>query len=324
MEKRKSDKEKKSAGKRGVLLNIALVICVLVLLVSGYKLIESIVEYNAGSNYYDSLGDYVTNPEPTPTPPETPSQPQDPSAPAVTPTPAPTGEEEFPDDDVPPPEEGDDDYVPPGESAPTAKPPSYVDNTAPNEWPTVDFTGLSEINPDVAAWIRAPGTNIDYPVVNANDYDYYLNHLFDGRVNKAGTLFIDYRNKPGFTDRNTIIYGHNMRNHSMFWTLTRYKTEAYYTTHRTMMLITPEGNYYLAVFAAFVASPTEDAWRVPFLSDDDFSSWVAMLRSRSSFQSDVSVVPGDKVVTLSTCSYEYNDARYVVYGKLLPQTAIDN
>lgn len=182
----------------------------------------------------------------------------------------------------------------------------------------VDFDALRAINSDVSAWLTCAGTKIHYPVVQTTDNVYYLTHLFDRTENSAGCLFIDSRNHTGFIDRNTIIYGHNMRNQSMFATLTQYKDAAFYQAHPSMQLLTPQGNYRLELFAGYVAGTDAPAWQVSFSDDDAFEQWIRDVRARSTFQSDVSVTAADKVVTLSTCSYEFDDARYVVLGKLTP------
>ncbi|MDR3277839.1 MAG: class B sortase [Oscillospiraceae bacterium] len=282
-------------------LNAMLAVCVAVMLFSGYMIYENLSEYKRGADFYTDLGGgFLSEPD---APPAAAS-----AAPADTPDPA-YADPLAPDE--PPPE--------PDESAK----PNYVDTPAPDVWPVVDFAGLSEINSEVTAWLRCGGTNIDYPVAQGADNSYYLTHLFNRNQNKAGTLFIDSRNKPGFTDANTIIYGHNMRNHSMFWTLTRYKSQAFFNSHPTMKLITPDGNYVLELFAGYVANPQqEDAWQIRFASAADFESWLETARARSSFTSGVSVTAADRVVTLSTCSYEFSDARYILVGKLVPTTGV--
>lgn len=92
----------------------------------------------------------------------------------------------------------------------------------------VDFDGLKAQNPDVAAWIQIPALEVSYPVVKGTDNEYYLHHMFDGQEHKNGSIFIDYHNQADFTDHNTIIYGHNMKNGSMFGTLSRYQEESLY------------------------------------------------------------------------------------------------
>jgi sortase B len=272
------------------------------MLVSGYKLVDGMLEYKRADDAYSEIGRDFVKPPP------------DISVPAPAPeSPSPQPAPQPPDDTVTADETVSD------ESDPPAKP-NYVDNPTPDYWPEVDFEGLRGVNPDFAAWLLCVGTNVNYPVVHGADNTYYLTHLFDYRQNGSGSLFIDYRNSPGFADRNTIIYGHNMRNHSMFWTLTRYRDPAFYRAHPTFRLLTSEGNYEIQLFAGYVASTENNAWRVHFSSDDDFLEWVGARKGYSAFASDVSVEAGDRVVTLSTCAYDFNDARYVLFGKLVPFT----
>lgn len=183
--------------------------------------------------------------------------------------------------------------------------------------PQVDFGGLSAINPDIAAWLLCPDTAINYPVVQGKDNTYYLNHLFDTKRNASGTLFIDVRNHTGFEDRNTVIYGHNMKNGSMFKSLMQYKSQEYYNAHKVMYLLTPRGNYTLSLFAGYTASVEEDAWRRSFPDAGAYGDWISNAVSHSTFRADgIQVEASDCVVTLSTCDYTFRNARYVVVGKL--------
>ncbi|MDR0861533.1 MAG: class B sortase [Oscillospiraceae bacterium] len=289
---------KKKRSARKIISNILLVLCIGVMLVSGYMIYTNLAEYKAGDDAYIDIADGLLKP---------PSETAEPS-PTAKPSPIASGEPTEPPDDVP--------TLAPGE----VDDGNYVDAPAPDYWPEVNFESAADINPDFVAWLSATGTNINYPVVQGSDNEYYLDHLFTGKSNKMGALFVDYRNKSNFRDLNTIIYGHNMRNHSMFWTLTRYKAQSYYNSHPTMRIMTNRGNYTLELFAGYVADPSEDAWRIYFKSGEDYLDWIANAKARSSFKSDVVIGANDHIVTLSTCSYEFNDARYIVYGKLVPQS----
>jgi sortase B len=193
-----------------------------------------------------------------------------------------------------------------------------VDKPAPEGWPEVDFEGLRAVNLDIAAWLTCAGTNVNYPVAHGQDNEYYLTHMFNFARNGAGTLFVDYRNSPGFTDRHTIIYGHNMNNHSMFWTITQYKNQRYYDAHPVFMLVTPEGDYEIQLISGRIVVAGDNAWRLAFESDEDYLAWLQNSQALSTFYSPVPVSAEDRVVTLATCTYEYNDARYVLTGKLVP------
>jgi len=189
---------------------------------------------------------------------------------------------------------------------------------------TVDFDGLRSINPDIAAWLFCENTAIDYPVVQGYDNSYYLSHLFDKTQNKAGCLFIDIDNAADFTDKHTIIYGHNMKDGSMFNTLVKYKEQSYYDAHPQMTLVTPEATYTLALFAGYIADVDSDAWKMEFKDDGDFKNWIESAKKKSSFQCDVGIAPGERVVTLSTCTYESDNVRYVVIGKLISLSQISH
>ena len=189
-------------------------------------------------------------------------------------------------------------------------------------WPVVDFDNLLAINPDVAAWICIEGTNINYPVVQGDDNSYYLNRLLDGTSNGAGTIFLDYRNEKDLSGRNTVLYGHNMKNATMFHQVTNYKEQSFYETHPVCLIMTPTGNYKLEFFAGYVTDMNSQAWKMEFESDEEYDQWLNDAISKSLFTSTVKPTAQDRVVTLSTCTYEYNDARFVLVGILKPQITL--
>jgi len=189
-----------------------------------------------------------------------------------------------------------------------------------DRFPEVDFAALRAINSDIAAWLILEGTLINYPIVQGADNVFYLSHMFDGAQNSVGTLFIDRFNTPGFADQNTIIYGHNMRDGSMFATLLSYQSQTFFEEHPQMLLLTPDGNYLIELFAGYTVDVAADSWRFSFVDDADFERWISWTKHRSDFTSDVEIQPSDRLVTLSTCSYAFNNARYVVVGKLVPIT----
>lgn len=189
--------------------------------------------------------------------------------------------------------------------------------TAPEK--QVDFDALRGINGHTVAWVYSEGTPIDYPVVLGEDNAFYLNHTFSGRSGSAGAIFMDMGNQGDFSDANTAIYGHHMRNGSMFASLDKYRKQSYYDEHPVIYLYTPGGNYAIELFSAYV----RDASLLPhdFGSPEDFLAYVDQIKALSDFRSVVSIGADDRIVTLVTCNYNYDDARYVVHGKLVPLRA---
>lgn len=156
---------------------------------------------------------------------------------------------------------------------------------------------------------------MDYPVVQGKDNDHYLGRLFTGERNKLGSIFLDYRNNSDFSDKNTVIYGHNMKDGSMFSSLTKYKDQSYYDEFPATLLYTPDGDITVEWFAGGTVDGDYESIRFDFKDDRDFESYVQSLRSKSTFVSDTAVTAEDRIVTLCTCSYEFDNARYALYGK---------
>ena len=183
------------------------------------------------------------------------------------------------------------------------------------DWPVVDFDALREINPDIVGWIYIEDTNINYPIAQGPDNSYYLSHMYNKQWDGYGCIFMDYLNSSDFSDPNSVIYGHHMKNGSMFHDLDGYKGQEFYETHKTAYLLTPEKNYQIILFAGYVASLKDDAWKVDF-SEEEFELWYMKAIERSCFDSGIVPTPQSKIITLSTCSYEFNNARFVVLGIL--------
>lgn len=184
------------------------------------------------------------------------------------------------------------------------------DTTAPEKI-NVDFEALQKLNDDVVAWIYCPDTKINYPVLQTGNNDYYLNHLLDGTYNINGSIFMDYRNESNFTDGNTLIYGHHMQSGAMFASLTKYKDQSHYDAHPYIYVLTPTQNYRLELFAGCIV----DCFS-PVFSTEMTDDLIAEFMKTSKFKSTVTD-PTGPVVTLSTCTYEYDDARFVVLGQLV-------
>lgn len=180
----------------------------------------------------------------------------------------------------------------------------------------VDFDALLAENPDVVAWLYCPDTPINYPVVQAADNDYYMHRLLDGSKSYPGTLFMDYRNTRDFSDWNSVIYGHNMRNDSMFGTLPDYKEKAYFEAHSEIYLLTPQCDYVIDVLAGFVTPNNSELYNALHPEDAEKERLVEEWLDAAGFAAEYTPEAEERWITLSTCSYEYRNARYVLIGRL--------
>lgn len=180
----------------------------------------------------------------------------------------------------------------------------------------VDFPTLKSMNPDAAGWITMYGTKINYPVVQGTDNEYYMNHTFTGKQNAAGSIFIDASISQGMEAENVIVYGHNMKNGSMFGTLSYYKNEQMAKNYPAFLVYTEEGTYEYAIFAAFTTTAGSDTYIYGFGSEESFLGYVDRMKSQSLYDTGITVNPGDKLMTLSTCSGKGNN-RFVVLAKRL-------
>ena len=181
----------------------------------------------------------------------------------------------------------------------------------------VDFASLLKENEDVKAWIYSEGTPINYPVVQGPDNDYYLYRMFNGEYNGAGSIFIDYRNDEPFNEFNTILHGHRMKDGSMFKDLIKYRETDYYNAHKVMQLTTPEANYDLVIFGVITIPSDSNMYRFDFFDDVAKQEYLDYIYENTEMDTGVEVTTEDRIVMMSTCTFEYDDARLCVYGKLV-------
>jgi len=179
----------------------------------------------------------------------------------------------------------------------------------------VDFEKLKDENADIIGWIYCEGTPINYPVLQSEDNNYYLRRLSDGSYNIAGSLFLDYRCSADFTDFTSVVYGHNMKNDTMFGTLSNYREQSYYEEHPTMYLLTPEKGFRVDLFFGYVTSTDSDVYALHY-TEEGKESFLTQSRELSTFTTSAECSMADSFLILSTCSYEYDNARYVLIGKL--------
>ena len=188
---------------------------------------------------------------------------------------------------------------------------------AGNGYLQVDFEGLKKVNPDVIAWIQIPALDISYPVVQGNDNYYYLHHMFDGQANKNGSIFVDYHNQPDFTDSNTIVYGHNMKNGNMFGTLDHYQDQSLYQQYPCFYIYVPGSVLEYQIISCYAGRNGSAGYTYAFPEPEDFQKFVDTVLSYSGYDTGVLVADTDHIVTLSTCVNTDRNYRYLVHGKLI-------
>lgn len=175
----------------------------------------------------------------------------------------------------------------------------------------INFDSLVGEYKDITGWIYSPNTKINYPVVKSKDNNEYLKMMPNGKYNPAGSIFADCRNGNLGDERNYIIYGHNMKNDTMFGSLSEYKKQSFYDAHPVIYYITPEKKYTLKIFAGFVTSASSDCYIIDH-TEESLAEYMANIKQKSTFKSDCVYNQGHNIVTLSTCSSDYDDARYVL------------
>ncbi len=180
----------------------------------------------------------------------------------------------------------------------------------------VDFNNLISKNKDIVGWIYLPNSPINYPVLQSANNEDYLYTLYNGKHNKAGSIFIDCRTNDFLNNRNTIIYGHNMKNGTMFGILKRYKRQSFYDKNPVIYYITPQNKYEIHLFAGLTTDISSTVFDIN-TTDTNFEAFMQKIKKSSTFMSSVEYSAGDKVVTLSTCVGNSNsNNRFVVLGIL--------
>lgn len=200
-------------------------------------------------------------------------------------------------------------------SAPETEPESEAE-TEPEKPPYVspiDFDALWAINEDVIGWIRIPDTHIDYPILQGEDNEQYLHTDIEGKDSVAGAIYLDVDDEPDFSSLHNIIYGHHMKNGTMFKDIVYYKEQDFFDQHRDIYIYTPEREIHLKAFAALYTSADGIRRRTRFYSGRALDDYVRKMTDGAM----VKVTPEgpvNKLYSLITCSYEFTNARTVLYA----------
>jgi len=182
----------------------------------------------------------------------------------------------------------------------------------------VDFDTLLNRNSDTVAWLKVYGTNVNYPVVQSDDNEYYLHHDINKYTTNVGWIFGDYRSNFDTLEKNTIIYGHNLINKTMFGSLTKILNSSWYKneTNHYIKMNTVNDKMVFKVFAVYKIESVTDYLRTIFSSDKEYQEWLTMLKNRSIYNFNEDVTSQDKILTLSTCD-DTGNKRVVLHAKLV-------
>lgn len=180
-----------------------------------------------------------------------------------------------------------------------------------------NFALLQKTNKDIVGWIKIEGTKINYPLVKGPDNDFYLNRTYKKTYNSAGSIFLDYNNASGFTDPNTIIYGHNMKNGTMFADLRHFMSSDFVKTHKNVIIYTPKYKLTYEIFTGYITKADSDTYTLFNTFGTNYFNYVEKMKSRSNFYNNLPFKGKDKMITLSTCTNATGDKRTVIQAKLV-------
>lgn len=193
--------------------------------------------------------------------------------------------------------------------------------TEPNSTETAPFFNqnildLQKQNADVVGWLTVPATDVDYPFVQGNDNSYYLHRDLNESYASAGTIFIDYRCEKDFSGFNTILYGHHMKNGSMFRTLKNFNNREFLESHHTATIFLENKTIMLEIFAFLVIQANDSlAYKTRF-SQSEKEEYLRYVQNAARYYRALDLQTDDRFVTLSTCTYEFENARAVVLGRI--------
>ena len=200
---------------------------------------------------------------------------------------------------------------------PSSMSPVPTEVPSPSHSPQIlsQFLPLLETNSEIIGWITLDDTPINYPLLQHDDNEYYLSHDPSNTASVYGSIYIDYRNDPSLHNQNTLIYGHNMNNGSMFHELLRFKEETFFNTHPYLSVSNLYKSFTYEVFSVYVVDADVETISPSFPNDEAFLSYLESCRTRSLYDREVSFSPTDEIITLVTCSYELSNARTIIQAR---------
>lgn len=203
--------------------------------------------------------------------------------------------------------------VPETESEPESTRQETPRETEPAYESPIDFEELARLNPDIVAWIQIPGTNIDYPIVQGDDNDVYLHRSFEGEETTAGTIFLDFESQSDLRGYNNIIYGHHMRNGTMFRDIVYYKEQDYFKEHQYFEIYTPKETIHLKAVSCYYIENDPMVRKTRFRTNESYQTYVRTMLEPCQY-AEIPEEPVTSLYTLVTCSYEVSDGRTVLFA----------
>lgn len=177
----------------------------------------------------------------------------------------------------------------------------------------VDFDKLKKMNDDIIGWIQFETLPINYPILQGRDNDYYLHHTYKNTENTSGSIFLDYRNKELFKAQNTFIYGHNMKNGTMFGKLKQYERKEFYDKNQYFWIYTPTANYRYRIFSCYIVREDGDSYQTDYRDKKEYKDYLEMIQYYSNYDTGIKVNTDDTIISLSTCTVNPNN-RFLVHA----------
>ena len=196
----------------------------------------------------------------------------------------------------------------------------------PINQPVIDWGGLKAENSDIIGWIEVPAVRIQYPVLQGESNDEYLHKTVNGEWRTAGSIFLDSENSPQMTDKHSIIYGHNMRNGSMFASLRNFNEQEVYDSCPYFWICTEEKDLLYRIVSVHVAMTEDESFTLfpSSIRNKDFSEWMDRETGKTQIESPVPERYIERLVTLSTCTPSSDNTRQLVQGILIREIKNDS
>lgn len=185
--------------------------------------------------------------------------------------------------------------------------------------PEINFEELKKINEDIIGWIAVENTKISYPLVQGDDNQYYVGTTADLKKNKAGSIFLDFRNNSEFSDKHSVLYGHSLKNGSMFGTLQNFLDSEYVEAHPRFYILTPEKTITYEIYSAYLTTAGSNSYLLDFSKGTSFNQYLSMIQTFSVLDREEDFSDISQIMTLSTCTNGNETERYVVHGSLVSE-----